>query len=36
MSLKKVRGDVMGFGDTLISKTCHFLRVSREGRKGGR
>ena len=36
MSLKKVRGGVTGFGDTLVSKTCHsFYRVSRKGRGGG-
>ena len=35
MRLKKVRGDVKGFGDTLVSKTCHFFRVSRKGAKGG-
>ena len=36
MSLKKVRGGVTGFGDTLISKTCLFyFRVSHKGRRGG-
>ena len=25
MSLKKVRGGVTGFGDTLVSKTCLFI-----------
>ena len=25
MSLKKVRGGVTGFGDTLVSKTCLFF-----------
>ena len=25
MSLKKVRGSVTGFGDTLVSKTCLFF-----------
>ena len=36
MSLKKVRGGVTGFGDTLVSKTCHFFcRVSRKGERGG-
>ena len=34
MSLKMVRGGVTGFGDTLVSQTCHFLRVSRKGRGG--
>ena len=33
--LKKVRGGVKGFGDTLVSKTCHFFRVSRKGAEGG-
>ena len=36
MSLKKVRGGVTGFGDTLVSKTCRFFfRVSRKGRGWG-
>ena len=35
MSLKKVRGGVTGFGDTLVSKTCRFFRVSRKGQRGG-
>ena len=35
MRLKKVRGGVKGFGDTLVSKTCHFFRVSRKGAEGG-
>ena len=35
MSLKKVRGGMTGFGDTLVSKTCHFLMVSRKGRREG-
>ena len=35
MSLKKVRGGVTDFGDTLVSKTCLFLMVSRKGRRGG-
>ena len=39
MRLKKkkkvhVRGGMMGFGDTLVSKTCHFFRVSRKGAEG--
>ena len=25
MYLKKVRGSMMGFGETLVYKTCHFL-----------
>ena len=33
--LKKVRGGVMGFGDTLVSKACHFFKVSRKGAEGG-
>ena len=37
--LKKVhvRDGVMGFGDTLVSKTCHFFWVSRKrADEGGR
>ena len=33
--LKKVHGGMMGFGDTPISKTYLFLRVSRKGAEGG-
>ena len=33
--LKKVRGGVMGFGDTLGSKTCHFLGSHVRGQRGG-
>ena len=38
MSLKKVRGGVTGFGDTLVSKTCLFILGShiRGGGGGGR
>ena len=37
MSLKKVRGGVTGFGDTLVSKTCLFILGShiRGGGGGG-
>ena len=37
MSLKKVRGGVTGFGDTLVSKTCRFFLGShvRGGDGGG-
>ena len=35
MSLKKVRGGVTGFGDTLVSKTCLFILGSHI-RGGGR
>ena len=33
--LKKVRGGVMGFGNTLVSKTCYFFGPHVRGRRGG-
>ena len=35
MHLKKVRGGLIGFGDTLVSKPLHFFRFSRKGAEGG-
>ena len=35
MSLKKVRGGVTGFGDTLVSKTCGFFLGSHVRGGGG-
>ena len=35
MSLKKIRGGVTGFGDTLVSKTCLFFLGSHVRGGGG-